>query len=531
MSNKNLTQRLSPSPGCYLMKDRAGVVLYVGKAKNIRKRVSSYWRARDIKTAMLVSEIADIETVLTDTEQEALILEAQLIQKYHPKYNIDLQAPGRYAFIKLTEEEYPKFVIARKVTKDGAYFGPYPSAAARNETLRALYKIFRFCKEKRFRKKVCFRYHLGLCSGVCGGLISHTEYLDSIKSAKKFLKGDFAPLIKESKTLMEDASSHEQFEKAKIYRDRLFAIKKLEEQKVSKPQRFDQDIINYIILDTQIIIQLFHFDKGIISGRKEFSFDLDSLALQTPQEVLRDFLLQYYASRQIPQEIMIPEHIPDEGLLQEHFRNNSGRSISIEVPQKGRKKKLLDMVKKNLLEKIGDGGSQLSELQKYLRLSEPPRIIDCIDISHLGGTQTVGSLVQFYNGQPSKGGYRKFIIKSVEGINDFASIEEVVTRFGKRVLLGQEKRPDLLIIDGGKGQLNSALKSLRALYLDIPTVGLAKRLEEVYRPGISTSLILPRKSTALQLIRAIRDEAHRFAITFQRKRRLLSSQRKQGSSV
>ena len=505
------------------MKDEKARVIYVGKAKNIRKRVSSYWRARDEKTVALVSEIADIETIVTDTEEEALILEAQLIQAYHPKYNIDLQSPGRYAFIKLTREEYPRFVIARKVTSDGIFFGSFPSAAARNQMLRSVNTLFQLCSVKRTKKKPCFRYHLGQCAGACAGFISPEEHKEVLKSAVKFLKGDFAPLIKETKVLMEDAAHGQRYEKAKIYRDRLLALQKREEQKVSQPKRFDQDLINYLLIDTQIIIQLFHFDRGIISGRKEFSFDHDVLFVNQPEDVLRDFLLSYYSHRVAPKEIIIPHTIPDHDLLEQTFSKTSKHQVEIIIPQRGKKKKLLDLVKKNLFEKLSSGGGQLTELQKYLRLPSLPRIIDCIDISHLGGTQTVGSLVQMINGQPTKSGYRKFIIKTVQGNNDYASISEVVTRFGKRVQEGKETKPDLLVIDGGKGQLNSALKALRTLSLDIPTVGLAKRLEEIFLPGVKTSVILPRKSNALQLVRALRDEAHRFAITFQRKRRSLSS--------
>ncbi|MDP2630269.1 MAG: excinuclease ABC subunit UvrC [Candidatus Uhrbacteria bacterium] len=521
MSNRSISQSLPTSPGCYLMKDERAVILYVGKAKNIRKRVSSYWRARDEKTVALVSEVADIDTIVTDTEEEALILEAQLIQAHHPKYNIDLQSPGRYAFIKLTREEYPRFMIARKVTSDGTFFGPFPSAAARNQMLRSVNSLFQLCSIKR-NKKPCFRYHLRHCAGACAGLVPKDDHQKSIKSAIKFLRGDFALLIKETKELMNTAAGDQCYEKAKIYRDRLLALQKREEQKVSQPKRYDQDIINYLLLDSQIILQLFHFDRGIISGRKEFSFDRDTLVAATTEEVLRDFLLSYYSSRFAPREIIIPHTIPDHDLLEATFAKASGHRAEIIVPQKGKKKKLLELVKKNLLEKLGGGGGQLTELQKYLRLSSVPRIIDCIDISHLGGTQTVGSLVHMINGQLAKSGYRKFIIKSVEGINDFASIHEVVTRFGKRVRDGKEKKPDLLVIDGGKGQLNSALKALHELALDIPTVGLAKRLEELFLPGMKTSVILPRKSNALQLVQTLRDEAHRFAITFQRKRRKIS---------
>ncbi len=519
MSNTIRSQLFPSSPGCYLMKNEDGTVIYVGKAKNIRKRISSYWRARDAKTAALVADIADIETIITDTEEEALILEAQLIQSHHPKYNIDLQSPGRYAFIKLTREEYPRFVIARKVTNDGIFFGPYPSGAARNQMLRSVNALFQLCSVKRTKKRPCFRYHLGQCAGACAGLISSAHHTSGIRSAVKFLKGDFVPLIRETKELMHSAARQQEFEKAKIYRDRLLALQRREEQKLSQPKRFDQDIINYSLLDSQIVIQLFHFDKGIISGRKEFSFDHDALVSQTAPDVLRDFLLSYYFNRVAPREIIVPHAIPDQSLLEHSLQKTSGHRVEIVVPQKGKKKKLLEMVKKNIVNNLGNGGSQLAELQKYLRLAHLPRVIDCIDISHLGGTQTVGSLVQVVNGQPSKRGYRKFIIKDGEGINDYASITEVVTRFGKRIQEGKEKKPDLLVIDGGKGQLNSALKALRGISLDIPTVGLAKRLEEIFLPGISTSVIIPRKSSALQLVRGLRDEAHRFAITFQRKRR------------
>ncbi|MEK7122882.1 MAG: GIY-YIG nuclease family protein, partial [Patescibacteria group bacterium] len=250
MSNL-FTKKIPTNSGCYLMFGKAEKddrpVIYVGKAKNLRKRVSSYWRARDYKTTALVAEIVDIETIVTDTEEESLILEAQLIQQYHPKYNIDLQTPGRYAYIKRTDEEYPRFVIARKITKDGRYFGPYPSAAARNQLLRSANALFQLCSAKR-NMRPCFRYTLGQCAGGCAGKISKEDHAASIQSAVRFLRGEFSALIKETEQLMREASLQEQFEKARIYRDRLFALKKREEQKLSEPKRYDQDIVNYIEL-------------------------------------------------------------------------------------------------------------------------------------------------------------------------------------------------------------------------------------------------------------------------------------------
>lgn len=508
------------SPGCYVMKDGSGTVLYVGKAKSLRKRVSSYWRATDPKTAALVSEIVEIEYVITDNEVEALLLEMQLIQKYHPKYNIDLQSPGRYAYLKVTDEEYPRLVIARKIEKDkGLYIGPFPSAAARNAILRETYRVFRLCKQKSRIKKTCFRYHLGLCSGACARLISSEEYRASIKQTVKFIKGDFEGVIKETEKKMREASARQQFEKATIYRDQLLALQKLEDQKISRPKQSDQDVINFIEDGSTLTIQLFHFSRGIISGRKEYTFDLSRFNVHTSQAALQEFLTQYYSSHGAPHEIIVPTRLPEEQLTREYLSKTNGRTVAITIPKQGLKLRLLDMVKKNLLSQFGNSGGRLYELKNALRLEVLPTRIVCIDISHLGGTETVGSLVHFINGEPAKSGYRKFIIHSVKGVNDFAAVHEVVSRYGKRVLEEKEKRPDLIIIDGGRGQLNFAKKALDELALQIPSIGLAKRLEEVYVSWSPTPLHLHPKNQALQLLRAIRDEAHRFAVTFQRKRR------------
>lgn len=494
-------------------------VLYVGKAKDLRKRVSSYWRARDVKTFALVQEIRDIEYIVTGSEVEALILEAQLIQKHHPKYNIDLQSPGRYAFIKIIDEEYPRLLIARKLEKKGTFIGPYTSASARNEAVRSAYRIFRLCKLRTKKGKPCFRYHLGYCSGACAGIITPHEYQSTIRLVKRFLRGDFISLVKETKAQMDRAASKEQFEKAKVYRDRLHALEKLNEQEVSRSKHYDQDVINGIFSENSARIQIFHFHRGIISGRKEYTFDLTKIQRSAPEEIMCDFIPLYYRSHDIPKEIILPMDLPQQETVEKLLENLSGQKVELTVPQKGQKKKLLDLVEKNLFSVHGHDGGQLIELQKALRLSSIPVRIACVDISTLSGTNTVGSLIQFVNGQPWKGGYRKFRIKTVKGVNDYAAIEELVSRFGVRVLEGKETVPDLLMIDGGKGQLRSAQKSLSVLNLTIPTIALAKRLEEIYVVGSAYPLHLSARSTALQLLRAIRDEAHRFAITYQKKRR------------
>jgi len=506
------------------MKNEGGEVIYVGKAKDLRKRVTQYWQGKDQKSVAITGEIYDLEYVVTTNEVEALITEAQLIYRYHPRYNIDLKAGNRYAFLKFTEEAYPRLMVARKITKDGKYFGPYPSGAARVAAMRAANNIFRLrTKCKPGSKRGCLRYHLGYCLGVCIGAVGKEDYSRAVKDAERFLRGEYRGLIKKWHEEMNEAAANEEFEKAKLYRDQLLALEKLEHQSVSAPKQYDQDVVNYIVQDGKMTLQVFHFSKGIIHGRKEYTFDPENYQASSPKELLTDFLQQYYAANDVPKEIIVPEVLSEQELLEEYLKKISGRVILVTIPARGIKKKLLEIVQKNLLSKLGQGNSRLYELQQALKLPVLPHVIDCIDISHLSGTNTVASLVQSVNGQPAKSGYRKFIIKSFEGNNDFAAIEEVVTRFGKRIQEDKEKRPDLLVIDGGRGQLNSALKAMQAIGLEgIPTIGLAKKMEEIYVPWAPAPIRLSHRSEALQVLQALRDEAHRFVITFQRKKRKIA---------
>lgn len=511
------------SPGCYLMKDASDAVIYVGKAKDLKKRLFSYLHARDEKTTELVAHIADVDYMATDTETESLLLEAQLIQKYHPRYNIDLQSGGtRYAYIKETTEAYPRFVIARKRDAKGKFFGPFVSSTARNETLREAQDIFRLCK-KPGKGKACFRHHLGRCSGACIKAVSSEEYAVSVRSAEQFLRGDFKHVSARIEQQMKKAAQNQLFEKAKLYRDQFLALKKIESQKVSRVARVDQDVCNYIISGDTLLLQIFHFNRGVISGKKEFRFSLaDRIGIES--ELVESFLVQYYLTNTAPHEVIIPHTLPSQSALEPCISAKSGRHTVFTVPQRGVKKKLLEMVKKNLALKLASSGDQLVELQKILRLDRLPMIIDCVDISTLSGVESVGSLVHFVNGNPVKAGYRKFKIKKVEGMNDFAMIREVVGRFARRVNDGAEQRPDLLVIDGGRGQLNSAMKALREEGLAVPAIGLAKKLEEIYVSWADKSLRVSRRSAALQLLQRLRDEAHRFAITFNRKRRSIKKQ-------
>ncbi len=500
------------------MKDASDKVIYVGKAKDLKKRVASYMHARDEKTTALVAHISDIDYIATDTETESFLLEAQLIQKYHPQYNIDLQSGGtRYAYIKETHDRYPRFVVARKVTRDGRFYGPYVAASARNEALRLVYSLFRLCK-KSDTGKSCFRFHLGKCSGACVRAISTEEYKKSIESARSFLRGDFKLLIEQLQESMVEAAKKQQFEKATIYRDQIAALQSIESQKVVRPTSVNQDVCNYIVSNNTLLIQVFHFQKGVISGKKEFRFSLGDYPL-SEREVFEAFVEQYYGSHSVPHEIVVPCALVNTHAIESYLSTRAGRAVALILPQRGTKKKLLEMVKKNLTLKLSSHGDQLVELQRHLRLDRLPMTIDCVDISTLSGIESVGSLVQFVNGNPSKKGYRKFKIKNVDGVNDFAMIYEVISRFAKRVLSGKEHAPDLLVIDGGRGQLNSANKVLKDAGITLQTIGLAKKLEEVYVAWSKKPLRISHRSAALQLLMRIRDEAHRFAITFQRKRR------------
>ena len=507
------------SPGCYLMKDTADSVIYVGKAKDLKKRIVSYTHARDEKTTELVSRISGIDYIATDTETESFLLEAQLIQKYHPRYNIDLQSGGtRYAYIKETHESYPRFVIARKRSRDGKFFGPYVSSSARNEALRSVYGIFKLCKKPGNGKRACFRHHLGQCSGACIRALSPEEYKTSIVVAEKFLRGDFKDVCKALDAQMKKAAAGQFFEKATIYRDQIAALQSIECQKVVRQASVNQDVCNYIISDDALLIQVFHLQKGVISGKKEFRFSLRDYPL-SEREVFEAFVEQYYGSHSVPHEIVVPCTLANTHTIEGYLSIRAGHAVTFILPQRGIKKKLLDMVKKNLTLKLSAHGDQLVELQRHLRLDRLPMVIDCVDISTLSGIESVGSLVQFVNGNPSKSGYRKFKIKNVEGVNDFAMIYEVISRFAKRVLAGKEHAPDLLVIDGGRGQLNSANKALKDIGITVHTIGLAKKLEAAYVAWSPKPLRFSHRSAALQLLMRIRDEAHRFAITFQRKRR------------
>ncbi|HOP09002.1 MAG TPA: excinuclease ABC subunit UvrC [Candidatus Methanofastidiosa archaeon] len=498
-------------PGCYLFKNDRGDVIYVGKAKSLRKRVRSYFQGTitDRKTSLLVSEIAAMDYFVTSNETEALVLESNLIKRYRPIYNIDLKDSHRYAYIKITDEDYPRLLVAREKDGGGRYYGPFVNAAVRDNIIKALRRSFGIRTCKRLRKRPCLRYHIGLCSAPCTGKISKTDYLENIRSIERFLDGRVSELIEDLRNEMNIQSDEKNFEKAIVLRDQIDALSTLlERQQMENDKRYNEDIINYIVDDGTVYLIIFNVFKGVLDNKAEFKFEyMDGF--------LDEFLTQYYSERDVPREIILPSG-PGDGAIEDYLKERRGGPVRLTVPVRGRKKELLDLVRRNVETRYLDAKMMLEELRDALRLKKVPRRIECIDISHISGSHTVGSLVSFMDGRPDKSNYRRFKIRSVEGIDDFTAVSEVVRRRFNRLIREGSDMPDLLMIDGGKGQLMAAYSVLDELGAKVPVISLAKRDEDVFVPGLKNALDLPKRSLAMKLLVQVRDESHRFAIDYHR---------------
>ncbi len=494
---------LPTDPGCYLFRDKDGNIIYVGKANNIRKRVSSYFQKKELdpKTSQLVKNISDIDVITTSTEVEALILENSLIKKHYPKYNLDLKDSHRYAYIRIHNEEIPWIEVVRYREAKGEYYGPFVSGAVRKlitDVISRNFRVFMRRPSPRLKKS-----------------IQKDVYLERIKQARQILKGDVDRLIKELEKKMDIASKKTYYEYSLSLRNQINALKTLKEkQLIEMTKSVDANIINYLKVGDSVYLLIFSMRKGILEGKQEFTFDYY-------EDFLEDFLLQYYDSAPIPQEIILPESI-DESLT-DYLTEKAGRKVSIVIPQKGDKKELLEFVLQNVSATFFSGSERMNELKKLLSLNKLPLIIECFDISHLTGTNTVASMVRFKDGLPDKSSYRKFRIRLASGGDDYLAMKEVVRRRYSGMLKSSMKNPDLIVIDGGLGQLNAAKEILDELKLKIPLISLAKRLEEIYIPGSDEPLRISMKNKGLQLLIAIRDEAHRFAITYQRSLRKWNS--------
>lgn len=529
---------LPDSPGVYLMKDARGKIIYVGKAIVLKNRVRQYFqssRNQTPKVRAMVSHVVDFETIMTANEVESLILEANLIKKHRPRYNIRLKDDKSYPYVKVTvQEEYPRVFITRRVLRDGArYFGPYTNVTALRDSLKLLKRLFPLRTCRTMPDRPCLEYHIKRCLAPCVGKVTEEDYRATIRAVLLFLEGRTDDVERELEHRMQLAAEAYHFETAARLRDQLAAVRKAAERQSIVTGAGDQDAIGMARSAAGVCVQIFFIRGGKMIGREHFL--LRGSEEESDADILRAFLEQYYNQATfVPREVLLPHVIDAAGqeIIERWLaEKKGGGKVSLLTPQRGTKRDIVVMATGNAEKYLTDEETRRSladeqtigaveELGRYLGLRKPPYRMECFDISHNQGQETVASMVVFEGGQPKKSDYRRFKIKSAEGKpDDFLSMREVTTR--RYVGLPEEELPDLIIIDGGKGQLSSALEIIRneAGHRNVPVVGLAKQFELVFTEGSSEPVELPRRSQSLYLIQRIRDEAHRFAITFHRKLR------------
>lgn len=497
-------------PGVYLHKDKKGVVIYVGKAKSLRKRVSSYTKPQEHpRLRLLCKNIVHTDYILTRNEIEALILENKLIKKHQPKYNVLLKDGKSYAYIHVTEERIPQIRAVRRRQKTGQHFGPFPSSVYKTVQLARNLFALRTCKH--LPDRVCLNYHIGLCSGPCESKVSQENYRKQVDDALDFLQGNTQKYEEEFESRMMAASGKQEFELAKRYRDKLFAIRKLhQEQEVDAGIHRHQDVIGLAHAGDKTAIALLQIRKGVIVKKRDFLFDYDD-------DVLEQFVKLYYSDNDVPHEIICPP-LSDE-TIPSYLAQLRGGKVQVTTSPRTGKKALQEIATKNAFAAIDEENPVLMELQQELNLNTVPHTIECFDISNISSAIKVGVCVSFKDGKPYKSGYRKYTVKTVEGQDDFRSMHECVKRRYAKMEV-----PDLIVIDGGEIQLRYALQALRELGKRVPIVGLAKREETIVFPG-GYEKVLNRRKQSSKLLISVRDETHRFAISFyrQKHRKTMSS--------
>jgi excinuclease ABC subunit C len=546
---KQKLANLPNKPGIYQYKNSEGKIIYVGKAKNLRNRVRQYFhnpRKLDIKTRSLVSKISDLELIVTDSEVEALILEAVLIKKFKPKYNIFLRDDKSYPYIVVTNEPFPRIFVTRRIIHDGSkYFGPYTDVKNLRASLKMIHDVFkvRSCNyhidDEVIRKRkirVCLDYHIKKCEGPCEGLVNQEHYNRMIKEVVQVLRGKTGVLISELTKEMQELSGAFKYEEAADRRDKIRGLQNYNErQKVVDADLMDRDIFAIATEDDDACGVVFKIRDGKIIGRQHFY--LSAVEGVDEREIVSQLVRRFYLEADyIPKEIYLPVEIPDINQIQKWFTGKRGEKVSIIVPKIGDRAKLMGMCKANAKYLLDDLKIQklkrserlpkvLELLQKDLHLSVLPRKIECFDISNIQGSDAAASLVVFEDGKPKKSEYRRFKIRTVEGPDDFASMREVIQRHYSKQVETNRPLPNLIIVDGGKGQLSSAVEVLRQIsnpksqISNVSIIGLAKRLEEIYFPNISEPQSISKTSASLKLLQRIRDEAHRFAVDYHRKLR------------
>ena len=540
--------RLPTNSGVYLFKDKKGTILYVGKAGNIKHRVSSYFQrvgGKDVKTLAMLEKVAEIDTIVTDTEKEAFILENTLMKEHRPRYNVKLRDDKNYPCLRLTiEEEFPTLCIVRRIKKDRSlYFGPYPSATSLRETLKLIRRLFpiRTCLDTKFtsRLRPCINYEMGRCLGPCCDKTDPAQYREVVNEVRMFLEGKNRDLVERLEKRMEGESERLNFEAAAKIRDQIQHIETvIEKQKIVSSDFFDQDVIGFHRQDHTVIVHPLFIRAGKLLGGKGFTFPSSGLP---DEEILSSFLHQYYREGKfIPEQILLPKGVPEQNLIEERLADLKGKRVQILVPLRGDRKHLLQMASENAekylhseAELERDQKKILEALREKLHLRKIPRRIEAFDISNFQGGHAVGSMVFFEDGRPNKEGYRHFKIRTVEGADDYGMMYEVLLRRYQKVV-GEDDLPDLVLLDGGRGQLNVAQEVFKELQVkEIDLISLAKERivpetraarygkteEKIFHPQYKEPLQLEKQSPLLHFLDRIRDEAHRFAITYHKKMR------------
>ncbi len=534
-------RRLPHRPGVYLMRDAARTILYVGKAADLSQRVRSYFRSPHKLTPKIqhmVSRVADIDFYIASSEQEALIMELNFIKQYHPHYNVSLKDDKTFPYLKIDlNEEWPRVYVTRRFEQDGSrYFGPFSSGKSVKQTLHVLQHLFplRICAKPITGKasRPCLEYHLGHCLAPCTGAVTHEEYNEVIDEVTLFLEGKQEKVVRELKSRMDRTAEAMDYERAAQLRDQIQAIHVvIEGEKIAAVIRGDEDVIAFVPDGDQAYAQVLFVRGNKLTGRE--SFLLQGTRQEEPQQIMTSFVKQYYSScPQIPPLLLLQYPVDDREIIKGWLKSLRGGRVDIQVPRRGVKKQLVDIAAENArqgLEQLKikelatakslDGA--LAEIERELKLRVPPQRMEAYDISNIQGTSAVGSLVVFENGRPKPAHYRRFKIKTVEGANDYAMLQEVLKRRFKHIDKSGAPPgdawsmvPDLILIDGGKGQLNAALAALKETGVDVALISLAKENEEIFLPRRKSPLVLPKSSPGLQLLQRLRDEAHRFAVSY-----------------
>jgi excinuclease ABC subunit C len=533
--------RMPHRPGVYLMRDAGRAILYVGKAIDLHNRVRSYFAAPgqvSEKTGRLVARVADIDFFVATSEQEALILENNLIKQYRPHFNIRLKDDKSFPYLKIDlTGDWPTIYITRRMTQDGSrYFGPFASAKSVKQTLRIIQRIFpiRVCTRalNGRPRPPCLEFHLGHCLGPCNGNVTHAEYDRAVREVTLFLEGKQDKVVREYKVQMDNAAEAMDYERAALLRDRIQAINSvIEGEKTAAVIRGNEDVIAFVQEGDKAYAQILFIRESKLVGREGFL--LQGTRQEEPREIMTSFIKQYYSSSAATPPLLILQYpVEDAGVIEEWLSGRRGSRVRILVPVQGNKKQLIVIAAENArqgleqlkIKELTAGRSAdiaMAEIEKELRLPNPPVRMEGYDISNIQGTSAVGSMVVFEDGKPKRAHYRRFKIKTIEGANDYGMLQEVLRRRFKRGSEAKDGagdawaiRPDLILIDGGKGQLNAALAVLKEVDSHVPVVGLAKENEELYLPGASDPVVLPKTSQGLQLLQRLRDEAHRFALGY-----------------